>query len=743
MLERPSGFFTGTLDEVAIYNVALTQTQAYTHFVAGLQSAIGYKPVITPHSGPLAIRRVRFGQRNRYADAAVAGPQNLSLTTTDAVTTADVASRTAQLLRTITDAPSTADVVGRILAAIRSTSEAVSTADVATRSATFLRSATDAVSATQAATRIGTFLRSTSEAVSATQAATRSGTFLRTTSDAVTSSDAAVGVKVKNVSASDAVTTSESATRLLSALRTGTDAVTTSDTALRTELDSRQGTDTVTTSESVTRLLVALRTVTDAPTSSDAATRLLVALRTVTESVTANQAATRLLSALRASTDAVTTADVATRLASIVRSVTEAVSTADTATRQATLLRTTSDAVTTSESATATANARTTSDSVTTSDVATTGQVLSRTASDGLTLSDAATSSGGASSTGTGHPGRPRNPRYGRQVREEMTRKPTIEDIRRVTVLVATNDVLRGPGMPRTRRWNTPTTSASSKCSWESDMKALLPVKAKALEPDEQEAWFAGKVPRRILAIPFGGPIPSPKSQARRGPRRGVVQPPTDIYGDYAFLRANRERLVDFHHSAQPPGKGYGDPTGMMTGHVIGKSILDPDPDEDGWWSDFWFKAGEKRVALIKRLAERGAQLFGSSQPAKANVDKESGEILTWVHLFQTISPSPQNTLSVLRPKAILEDADLAGIPVSAAMRDLIEKMRDLDADLRRTSLAGDDGAKAGRELSRANDREIEAALDELADGYDRAQARLRDLLQRVRDRYKPPETTE
>lgn len=274
-------------------------------------------------------------------------------------------------------------------------------------------------------------------------------------------------------------------------------------------------------------------------------------------------------------------------------------------------------------------------------------------------------------------------------------------------------------------------------------MKALLPVKAQTLDPDEQEAWFAGNVPRRILSIPFGGPIPSPKSKLGVDLDGEFFSTRTDIYGDYAFLRKNRERLVDFHHSAQAPGPGYGDPTGMMTGHIIGKSILDPDPDEDGWWSDFWFKAGEKRVALIKKLAERGTQLFGSSQPAKAKVDPETGEILTWVHLFQTISPSPQNTLSVLRPKAILEDADLAGIPVSAAMRGLIEKMRDLDADLRRTSLAGDDGAKAGRELSRANDREIEAALDELADGYDRAQARLRDLLQRVRDRYKPPDTTE
>ena len=40
--------------------------------------------------------------------------------------------------------------------------------------------------------------------------------------------------------------------------------------------------------------------------------------------------------------------------------------------------------------------------------------------------------------------------------------------------------------------------------------KALLPIKAQVMAGDEETAWFAGKVPRRLLAIPFGGPIPSP-----------------------------------------------------------------------------------------------------------------------------------------------------------------------------------------------------------------------------------------
>lgn len=269
-------------------------------------------------------------------------------------------------------------------------------------------------------------------------------------------------------------------------------------------------------------------------------------------------------------------------------------------------------------------------------------------------------------------------------------------------------------------------------------MKALQPVKAQNLEADEMEAWFAGTVPRRILSIPFGGPIPDPRWPRGVDLDGETFTEKTDIFGGSRFLRQNRERLGDWNHSASPPGPGYGDPTGIMSGHVIGKSILDPDPEEDGWWSDFWFKAGEKRVALIRQLAQKGAKLFGSSQPLKASIDHATGEIKVWVHLVQTLSTSPQNTYSVLRPaKALLEDADLAGIAVSAQMRTLLAEMRDLDADLRRTSLVGDDGAKAGRELSTANDAEIQSALDDLADGYDRADARLRALLERVRSRYR------
>lgn len=258
------------------------------------------------------------------------------------------------------------------------------------------------------------------------------------------------------------------------------------------------------------------------------------------------------------------------------------------------------------------------------------------------------------------------------------------------------------------------------------EAKALMPIKAQVLDDDEHEAWFAGRIPRRILSIPFGGPIPSAKSS------RGVdldgewFSERTDIFGNHRALRQTRERLVDFHHAAKPPAPGYGDPTGMMKGHFLGKSILDPNPEEDGWWSDFWWEAGSKRVALIKKLAERGTQLFGSSQPlgkAQRNID---GEITLWPHWLQTVSPAPQNTLSVIRPKAAL-DAVEAGNPFWSVIE---ASMHDLSADLRSTSLEGEDVAKSGRVYSSRNESDIRKALEEM----DAAMGRVREVLARQPD---------
>jgi hypothetical protein len=83
-------------------------------------------------------------------------------------------------------------------------------------------------------------------------------------------------------------------------------------------------------------------------------------------------------------------------------------------------------------------------------------------------------------------------------------------------------------------------------------------------------------------------------------------------------------------------------------------------------------------------------------------------EILVWPYVRQTLSTSPQNTHSILRPfKAVLEGTE----PTTAFWSDIEFAMRDLGSDLRLTSM-GDDVAKAGRELSAANVKDIQEGLD-------------------------------
>lgn len=255
--------------------------------------------------------------------------------------------------------------------------------------------------------------------------------------------------------------------------------------------------------------------------------------------------------------------------------------------------------------------------------------------------------------------------------------------------------------------------------------KALLPIKAEQLDDSETRDWFAGKRPRRLLAIPFGGPIPSPRSA------RGVdldgewFDEKTDLTGGFKALLQSRERLVDWHHA--------GDPTGVMGKALIGRAELDDEPEEDGLWADFWFSRGQERISKIKALARRGAELFGSSQAAFKKADPQTGHIDVWPYYLQTITTSPQNTLSVIRAKAALDGADAAGIAISDQMRSLLAEMQSLGPSLDDPSATGDRWAKAGRELSGNNEQEIAEALDELTSGN----ARLVALIERIRSKYR------
>lgn len=184
----------------------------------------------------------------------------------------------------------------------------------------------------------------------------------------------------------------------------------------------------------------------------------------------------------------------------------------------------------------------------------------------------------------------------------------------------------------------------------------------------------------RLLAIPFGGPIPLPSAPLGADLQGEWFSGKTDIKPDWFT-----ERPVLWHHGQD-----------RFVGQTLFGKAINLTLDEDtGWWVDVWFKAGERRKDLIRQLHDRGAEIFGSTATIPSLVRKaSSGEIEVWPFIEQTLSTSPVNTYSVMRPmKAVLDDFTEADIAMAGAQKALLSALDDLQSDLGTTpggsSLAG------------------------------------------------------
>jgi hypothetical protein len=237
-------------------------------------------------------------------------------------------------------------------------------------------------------------------------------------------------------------------------------------------------------------------------------------------------------------------------------------------------------------------------------------------------------------------------------------------------------------------------------------MKTLFELKATLLDDDAF----------RLLALPFGGPIPYPGAPRGADLDRQWLSERTD------FGAPPKRVPVTWHHGLD---------------RVMGKATIaeagDLEFDDEGGWVTVWMKHGERRVNLVKRLADEGAQIFGSSEAAKGSgrlrkgqVDVPwnralPGEITRWHYAGQTLSTSPQNTNSILLPvKATL--TDLASDELAATpdyFDDLARFLDNLRSDPAPTpASAGDGEAKAGRVLASRNEARLREARDLLDESY-------------------------
>ena len=239
-----------------------------------------------------------------------------------------------------------------------------------------------------------------------------------------------------------------------------------------------------------------------------------------------------------------------------------------------------------------------------------------------------------------------------------------------------------------------------------SGVKALGEMKAEPMDGSRLERWLSGKIPRRILVVPFGGSIPS-KDGKGRDLDGEYFDADTDLYGPFATLRNTRARLTDWHHD----DFGVPEYVAAMKGAIVGKIMLDEQPEKVGMWADFWANVGEARRKLFAELEERGVPLFGSSEAVPGSIKRgEGGHIDVWPLIRHTITTSPQNRLAVVPSlKAWLSDADtnLADIDPDALKAYLVGINDDPDHS-GSTPRSGRDSDE-GRRLSTLNAAHIAA----------------------------------
>jgi hypothetical protein len=267
--------------------------------------------------------------------------------------------------------------------------------------------------------------------------------------------------------------------------------------------------------------------------------------------------------------------------------------------------------------------------------------------------------------------------------------------------------------------------------------KALAPMKATLLDDDAF----------RLLALPYGGPIPYPGAPRGADLDRQWLSERTD------FGEPPKTVDVTWHHGMDR----------TLGREVVGKAG-DLRFDDDGGWVTVWLEHGRRRTRLIKQLAEAAqsdpeVDIYGSSEAVTGTALVKAtkgelpwrrdipGEITRWWYSGQTLSTSPQNTTSILQPmKATL--ADLASaelVPTAAFFDDLAAFIDNLGPDPVPTSPSGSDGtAKAGRVIAGRNEarlREAYRAIDESY--YDpkrrrAALAALKDVLDELEQHLKP-----
>jgi hypothetical protein len=145
----------------------------------------------------------------------------------------------------------------------------------------------------------------------------------------------------------------------------------------------------------------------------------------------------------------------------------------------------------------------------------------------------------------------------------------------------------------------------------------------------------------RVLAIPFGGPFAGGKDLDGE-----YFSPRTDIKADWFPTRP-----VLWHHGGD---------------QAVKDAILGTEDElvkeDDGWWGTMWLDRSARYWAQVSALLAAG-KVYGSSGALGHLVQKaKDGEILTWPHIEQTLTPTPANIFARVIPAKAAADFTSSGI---------------------------------------------------------------------------------
>lgn len=186
----------------------------------------------------------------------------------------------------------------------------------------------------------------------------------------------------------------------------------------------------------------------------------------------------------------------------------------------------------------------------------------------------------------------------------------------------------------------------------------------------------------RVLALPFGGEFKDGKDADGE-----FFSARTDPFGPYKGLL--RERPAVFHHGMDS----------LLEGEVVGIEDDLELEEKIGWWANLWLDRSNRYHAAVDALLRAG-KMYGSSGavPQFIKKDRQTGEILVWPHIEQTLTLTPANRLSVVKPTKTIDYFEAAGITLDPAAAALLSDPDDSPtADLRSDLPTGGDDAAIQR----------------------------------------------